>query len=449
MPAPHARQITLAAAERRRLKQLAYSHTAPYQQVIRVRIVLDVSHGYSNAKISRLRGVTVDTVRTWRGRYADEGMPGLKDRPRTGRPSRFTPLQVCEVKALACQLPAETGVPLSRWSCPDLAGEVIGRGITETISASTVRRILASDAIKPWQYRSWLFMRDPDFAARASRVLDLYARVWDGAPLASDEYVISCDEKTSIQARCRCHPTLPPGVARTMRVNHEYQRGGALAYLAAYDVHQAQVFGHCSAKTGIVPFMTLVEQVMTTEPYASAKRVFWVVDNGSSHRGKAAIDRLAKRFPSAVMVHTPIHRSRPGIWPWDWGSGWTRCHSSFVTATPSSPQPFDEVFRAGGVRIIKTPPPAPRANAMCERVVGRLRREVFDQMLIFNEKHLSKIVTEYAEDYNQHRPHQSRDQRPPLVETTDTRPIADLADARSVRRHPILNGLINQYHRAA
>jgi transposase len=309
VPAPHARQITLAAAERRRLKQLAYSHTAPYQQVIRVRIVLDASHGYSNAKISRRHGVTVDTVRTWRGRYADEGMPGLKDRPRTGRPSRFTPLQVCEVKALACQLPAETGVPLSRWSCPDLATEVIGRGIAETISASTVRRILASDAIKPWQYRSWLFIRDPDFAAKANRILDLYARVWEGRTLSTGEYVISCDEKTSIQARCRCHPTLAPGVARTMRVNHEYERGGALAYLAAYDVHQAQVFGHCSAKTGIVPFMALVEQVMTTEPYASAKRVFWVVDNGSSHRGKAAIDRLAARFPNAVMVHTPIHAS--------------------------------------------------------------------------------------------------------------------------------------------
>jgi transposase len=110
---------------------------------------------------------------------------------------------------------------------------------------------------------------------------------------------------------------------------------------------------------------------------------------------------------------------------------------------------FDEVLRAGGVRIIKAPPQAPRANAICERLVGTLRREVFDQMLIFNEKHLTKIVTEYAEHYNRHRRHQSRDQRPPMVETTDTRPIADLADARSVRRQPILNGLINQYHRAA
>jgi transposase InsO family protein len=110
---------------------------------------------------------------------------------------------------------------------------------------------------------------------------------------------------------------------------------------------------------------------------------------------------------------------------------------------------FDEVFRACGVRIIKAPPQAPQANAICERVVGTLRREVLDQMLIFNEKHLSKILTEYIKHYDDHRPHQSRGQRPPNVETTVTRPITDLADIRSVQRQPILGGLINQYHRAA
>jgi DDE superfamily endonuclease len=198
---------------------------------------------------------------------------------------------------------------LSRWCCPDLAAEVVDRGIVPAISASTVRRILAADTLKPWQYQSWIFIRDPDFAAKATRVLDLYARTYQGISLGEDEYVISSDEKTSIQARCRCHPTLAPGAARMIRVNHEYQRRGALAYLAAYDVHQARVFGHCAPKTGIEPFMTLVEQVMTQEPYASAKRVFWVVDNGSSHRGQAAVDRLAKRFPNAVMVHTPVHAS--------------------------------------------------------------------------------------------------------------------------------------------
>jgi transposase len=309
VPALRACQITVTASERHRLKKLVRTHTAAQRDVTRASIVLLAARSLSNSKIATRLGISVDTVRTWRGRYAAEGRDGLADRPRSGRPPTFTPVQAAEVKALACQLPAEHGVPLSVWSCPELAREAVTAGIVETLSASTVRRWLAEDAIKPWQHQSWIFIRDPDFGVKASRVLDLYARIWEGVPLGADEYVISCDEKTSIQARCRCHPTLPPGKARRMRVNHDYDRGGALAYLAAYDVHQAQVFGQCSPSTGIEPFMALVEQVMTTEPYASAKRVFWVVDNGSSHRGQAAIDRLAKRFPNAVMVHTPVHAS--------------------------------------------------------------------------------------------------------------------------------------------
>jgi hypothetical protein len=216
---------------------------------------------------------------------------------------------VVGVKALACELPAESGVPLSRWSAPELAVEAVARGVVDRISASTVRRWLADDVLKPWQHRSWIFPRDPDFAAKAARALDLYAGVWDGEPLGENEFVVCADEKTSIQARCRCHPTLPPGKARMMRVEHEYERKGALAYLAAYDVHRARVIGRMEPTTGIAPFGRLVAQVMTTEPYASADRVFWVVDNGSSHRGKASSDRMSKAWPTARLVHLPIHAS--------------------------------------------------------------------------------------------------------------------------------------------
>ncbi|MGW3660939.1 IS630 family transposase [Streptomyces sp. NPDC005151] len=200
-------------------------------------------------------------------------------------------------------------MPLSRWSCPELAREAVTRGIVPFLSASTVRRWLKTDALKPWQHHSWIFITAPDFRPRAQRVLDLYARTFEGTAMGDDEYVISADEKTSVQARCRCHPTLTPGRARAMRVNHTYRRGGALAYLAAYDVHQAKAFGRCEETTGIVPFMALVTQVMSQEPYATAKRVFWIVDNGSSHRGKKAADRLTTAFPNAVMVHTPVHAS--------------------------------------------------------------------------------------------------------------------------------------------
>ena len=218
-------------------------------------------------------------------------------------------MAVVEVKALACELPAETGVPLSRWSAPELVVEAVVRGVVESISASTVRRWLAEDVLKPWQHRTWIFPRDPEFAVKAARVLDLYAGVWDGEALGADEFVVCADEKTSIQARCRCHPSLPVGKARMMRVEHEYQRRGALAYLGAYDVHRAHVIGRMEPTTGIEPFSRLVAQVMSSEPYASARRVFWVVDNGSSHRGQASVDRLRQAWPTAQLVHLPVHAS--------------------------------------------------------------------------------------------------------------------------------------------
>ena len=154
-----------------------------------------------------------------------------------------------------------------------------------------------------------IFPRDPGFAVKANRILDLYERSWKDKPLKGDEFVISADEKTSIPARRRKHPTLPATSQRPMRVEHEYQRCGAWAYIAALDVHHARVFGRCETTTGIAPFDRLVEQVMTRPPYNDARRVFWIVDNGSSHRGKASVARLKQRFPRLTLVHGPVHAS--------------------------------------------------------------------------------------------------------------------------------------------
>ena len=283
--------------------------TGQARMLLRARIVLAAADGASNAGIARDVGVCEDTVRKWRRRYATGRLAGLSDAPRPGRPPRFSPVQRAQVVALACELPASRGMPLSRWSSSELACEAIEAGIVVDISSSTVARWLARDALKPWQYRSWIAPRAPDFASKAQVVLDLYARVFDGQPLGPGDYVLCSDEKTSIQARCRCHPTLPPGTARLMRVEHEYDRGGSLAYLAAWDVHRGRVFGRCETTTGIAAFGRLVEQVMSIEPYASANRVFWIVDNGSSHRGQAAINRMTNHWPTTRMVHTPVHAS--------------------------------------------------------------------------------------------------------------------------------------------
>ena len=176
-------------------------------------------------------------------------------------------------------------------------------------SASTIWRWLHDDALKPWQQRSWLFPRDPDFAQKAGRVLDLYGRRFEGRRLHPGDYVICADEKSQLQALGRRHETVPAAPGRPALYEFEYRRGGTLAYLAALDVHHARLFDRCGERTGIGPFARLVEQVMGQQPYASARTVFWIVDNGSSHAGKASIERLEGRWQNLRLIHLPIHAS--------------------------------------------------------------------------------------------------------------------------------------------
>ena len=232
----------------------------------------------------------------WKMRRAADGRSG------------FPPLDQACVKAVACEAVHHADLPLSRLSTADIAAQA-RRALGKSISPSTVWRILATDAIKPWQYKYWIFPRDPHFVEKAGRVLDLYAGYWQGAPLGPQDHIISADEKTSIQARIRCHPSLPPAPGRAKRIEHEYERGGARQYLAAWDVRRGIVMGRCEPSTGIEPFGRLVTQVMEREPYCTAERVFWVVDNGSSHRGQTTVRRLAKAYANLIVVHTPVHAS--------------------------------------------------------------------------------------------------------------------------------------------
>jgi hypothetical protein len=228
-------------------------------------------------------------------------------RGRVGR-AVFPPEEVAQVKAIACELPRDQGVPLSRFSRSELYRFVVERGVSEA-SASTIGRWLAEDAIKTWQCRSGIFPRDPDFLEKAGRVLDLYQGRWEGKLLEPADFVICADAKPSIQARRRVHPTAPPVPGGGQLVEHEYERFGAVTYLDAWDVRRGKIMGRTEPKGGIAAFDRLVWQVMTKEPYASARRVFWIVDNGSDHRGKASVKRLQGRWRNLILVHLPVHAS--------------------------------------------------------------------------------------------------------------------------------------------
>lgn len=224
-------------------------------------------------------------------------------------PGFFPPELVVKVKAIACELPSRFGVPLSRWSVSELGSHFRACGLTASLSDTTIWRWLNEDAIRPWQHRCWIFPRDPQFGAKAGRILDLYQRLWKGRKLSANEFVLSADEKTSIQARSRKAKSLPTQPGQPMKIEHEYKRLGAWAYLAALDVHRAKLFGRCEPKNGIASFDRLVDQVMKQWPYRRARKVFWIVDNGSAHRGLKAVRRLQAKYSNLVLVHGPIHAS--------------------------------------------------------------------------------------------------------------------------------------------
>ena len=364
---PCAVPVTLTAGERTILKKRARGAKTAYRDRLRARIVMAAARGWDNARIAADLRVAVDTVRKWRGRFAARGLDGLADLPRSGRPRRISELTRAAVVALACQLPAATGVPLSRWTGPELLAELTRAAPQEKLSVSSVLRILAEHPVKPWQYQSWISPRDPDFEVKAAVILDLYQGFYQGTRLQPGDRIVSVDAKPSIQARGRCRPTVPAARGRPVRVEHEYVRHGALALLAALDVHTGKVFAATPDTTGIAPFTDLMDQVMKRPEYKNAPRVFVIVDNGSDHRGQAAAGRLRDAHPNAIMIHTPVHASwlnqieivfsviqkkvlTPGDFP---GLGTLSCALlAFVNRYNRTARPFKWKFTAGDLTAL-------------------------------------------------------------------------------------------------
>jgi transposase len=239
---PAAAPVTLTASERKTLKKRVRGAKTCWRDRLRAQIVLDAARGRDNARIAAGRGASVNTVRKWRCRFAGRRLGGLEDLPRSGRPRQISEADRAAVVALACQLSAQTGVPLSRWTGPELKRELEAQALASAaVSVSSLLRILAEDPVKPWRYQSWIFPRDPDFEAKATVILDLYQGFYQGQPLGPGDRILSFDAKPSIQARGRIHATLPAAPGRPVRVEHEYVRHGALALLAGLDVHTGRV----------------------------------------------------------------------------------------------------------------------------------------------------------------------------------------------------------------
>lgn len=301
--------MVLSDNERQGLRATLRRTSAPYREVLRSRIALLAEQGTSNHEIARTLGCALQTVKTWRKRFVHDRLRALVDRPRSGRPRQFPARTLATLKAIACELPAERGLPLSRFSLAEIHSVLRKERLRPLPSRTTLWRVLHEDGIRPWFYRTWIHKRAPDFLEKAGPVLDLYEGRWKGRPLALTDHVICSDEKTGIQILRRKVPTRAPLPREPGRVEFEYTRKGTLCFQGALDVRHGRVFGAFPERNTSEAFREFVTEVMFEEPYASASRVFWITDNGSAHHPKTFGPWLSATFPQARAVHTPVHAS--------------------------------------------------------------------------------------------------------------------------------------------
>ena len=206
---------------------------------------------------------------------------------------------------MACERPDRLGRSLSQWDCVELGRQLVADEVVERISAETVRRILDSHHLKPWRHHLWLsphVPRDAAFARQVAGVCDLYTR-----ELLPWEMVLCVDEKTSLQPRTRKSPTLPARPGLPVRVEHEYERKGALNLFAAFDTRSGKVYGMTAERKRQVEFIAFLAQLDRELPPAKTT-VRVVLDNLRMHKGKQVVAWLAKH-PRFVFHHPPVHCS--------------------------------------------------------------------------------------------------------------------------------------------
>lgn len=292
--APAARTVILDADQRVRLQALTRSRTASVREVQRARIVLAAADGASNAAIARWLGIQQNTVRTWRGRFAEGGMAALADRPRQGRPAVYGPdVHLRIVATVTSELPEAD----AQWSHRLLAEHLHNDGV----SASQIGRILADLDLKPHRVRGWLTRRaDPDFYRKAAEICDLYLHRPDGS------VVICVDEKTAIAARSRKHPTQPCRPGKVTRREFEYVRHGTVSIIAALNVHTGKVQTQRIAKNNSQTFIDFLTKLdAQVDPQLT---IHLVLDNGSSHTSKAT-KKWLREHPRFQPHYTPAHAS--------------------------------------------------------------------------------------------------------------------------------------------
>lgn len=288
--------VRVTIKRRRKLDQIIAAGSSPQRLVLRARIALAAAENKTNAAIARELGCSVAVVRTWRGRFARLGIPGLFDRPRPGRPETYGPSERLAVVAVATSVPPDGE---SQWSHALIAGHLRDRGLP--VSAATAGRVLAEAKVRPHKVRGWLNRADdPSFWIRAGQVCRLYINPPPGTVL------VSVDEKTGIQAKSRKHPQTPARPGRDARREFEYIRHGTVSIIAAMNVTTGEVIAERIRRNDSATFIAFLSMLHQMIP--GHLRIHLIMDNGSSHTSRATRAWLAAR-PRFSVTYTPKHAS--------------------------------------------------------------------------------------------------------------------------------------------
>ena len=270
MPRPQPKYaVSLTDDQVRDLTHLSLSYTRPFIQVQRARVLLYAHHHppSSNTHIAQAVGVNVASVRDWRRQFVTPG--AITSKPRRGAKRKFSALVRAQIVALACSSPSEHGKVWKRWSGEKLAQVAVEKKVVDSISASTVRRWLREDRIKPWQYHTWQKSTDPQFVEKAAPVLDLYEKAEE--LVAQGEVICSVDEKTSIQARQPESPTQAAVAGHPVHVSDRYTRMGARQLFCALLVASGVSFARCRAGRCFADFKTFLVELFASVHMAGKK----------------------------------------------------------------------------------------------------------------------------------------------------------------------------------
>jgi transposase len=287
--ANHSRPIILGEADRAELERLRRSSSVAAGLSRRARVVLLMADNVSNAEIARMTGYTVVQVSRLRRRFAEEGIAGLRDRPRTGRPPSISDRKRAQIVAMTLKAP---GRGRTHWSTRELASEV-------GVSQSTVQRIWKAHDLKPHQVETFKFTTDPDAEEKIYDVVGLYLNP------PANAVVLSIDEKTQIQALNRTQPILPLRPGLPARMTHDYERHGLTSLYAALEVDSGTIVGECRPRHTAADFLGFLRLIVKRYPRVD---LHVIIDNSSTHK-TPDVKAWLEKHPRVHFHFTPTGAS--------------------------------------------------------------------------------------------------------------------------------------------